>query len=210
MRILQVQYGKFSEVDLFNPKFRSGSDRLRVILEMDGWESSHPSVALLIDKLLVLFPTLKEHNCNWEYLSMDGSSSRETELKSGIQEFGGYEDIAHLIEHLIIDLQHRVAGMSLCSGVTCCYQDLVKRYDIFVESPDERTGQFAAFLAVEVLSRFLTEDEIDLRYAKIIHLAKYLHRHPGIRISRDGLTQEAKRVLGTLIRFNFLPTEAFD
>jgi hypothetical protein len=207
MRILGIGYGKFPEVDLFNPKFVPGSNRLRVTLEMDGWESPHPSVAFLIDKLVVLFPTLKEHKCNWEYLSMKDSAAHETKLQSGIQEFGGYEDIAHLVEHLVIDLQHSVAGMKLCSGVTCCYQDLLDRYDIFVESPDRRTGQFAAFLAVEALGRFLTEGEVDLEYSDVIQLARYMYRYPDLEVASEGLTDEAKRSLGALIRFNFIPSE---
>lgn len=136
---------------------------------------------------------------------MDGSSSQEEQLKTGIQEFGGYEDVAHLVEHLIIDLQHSVAGVRICSGITCCYQDLMDRYDIFVESPNKRTGQFAAFLAVEVLSRFLTEGEIDLKYREVIHYARYLHYHPGLKVSRVGLNRAGKRILGALIRFCFIP-----
>ncbi len=208
MRIIDVGYGRFDEVDSFNPKFVRGSNRLKVTLEMDGWESPHASVDCLIEKLLTMFPTLREHKCNWEYLSMEGSSSQETQLQIGIQEFGGYEDIAHLVEHLIIDLQHSVAGMRLCSGVTCCFQDLMERYDIFVESPDERTGKFAAFLAVEALSRFLTEGEVDASYGKVIGFAGHLHRYPRLKISTEGLTQEAKRILGTLIRFNFITPTA--
>jgi len=175
---------------------------------MDGWESPHPPVALLTDRLVVLFPTLREHKCNWEYLGMEGSSPEESALEIGIQEFGGYEDIAHLVEHLVIDLQHSVAGMRLCSGVTCCYQDSRDRYDIFVESTDERTGRFAALLAVEVMNRFLTEGDIDLEYRKVIHFAKYLHRYSTFEIPREGLNEDARRLLGFLVRFNFLPTEA--
>lgn len=208
MRILDVRYGKFPEVDPFNPKFVPASNRLRIVLEMDGWESPHPSVAVLIDNLVVLFPTLREHKCNWEYLSMEGSSPEDSDLKRGIQEFGGYEDVAHLVEHLVIDLQHSVAGMRLCSGVTCCYQDSLDRYDIFVESPDKRTGQFAAFLAVEVLNRYLTEGEVDPEYRMVIDFAKYLHRYPALEILGEGLTHEARRLLGILIRFNFLPAKA--
>ncbi|KPJ49661.1 hypothetical protein AMJ40_05010 [candidate division TA06 bacterium DG_26] len=192
-------------MNLFNPKFASGSHKLKVALEMDGWESPHPSVGVLIDKLVVLFPTLKEHKCNWEYLSMNGSSAHEDELRKGIQEFGGYEDIAHLVEHLIIDLQHSVAGMRLCSGVTCCYEDLFDKYDIFVECPSRKTGRFAAFLAVEVLSRFLTEGQLDEEYRKVIEFARYLLKHPDVKIAREGLTPDARKILGTLIRFNFLP-----
>jgi hypothetical protein len=207
MRILEIQFGQFAEVDPFNPRFVHGSSRLRIVLEMDGWESPHSPVALLTDRLVVLFPTLKEHKCNWEYLSMEGSSPEESTLQIGIQEFGGYEDIAHLVEHLVIDLQHSVAGMRLCSGVTCCYQDSRDRYDIFVESEDERTGRFAAFLAVEVMNRFLTEGEIDVEYRKVINLAKYLHRYSTFEIPREGLTHDAKRLLGFLVRSNFLPAE---
>jgi hypothetical protein len=206
MRILQVLYAKFPEVDLFNPKFVPGSDRLKVTLEMDGWEAPHPCTDELIEKLLVLFPTLREHKCNWEYLATDEDEDEETQLQIGIQEFGGFEDIAHLVEHLIIDLQHSIAGMRLCSGVTCCYQDLFERYDIFVESPDRRTGQLAAFLAVESLSRFLTEREVDLEYGRVIDFARFLHKHPSLKVSTEGLNREARRVLGTLVRFNYLPT----
>ncbi len=205
MRILQVLYAKFPEVDLFNPKFVPGSDRLKVTLEMDGWESPHPCTDDLIEKLLVLFPTLREHKCNWEYLTAEEDGCEETQLQIGIQEFGGFEDIAHLVEHLIIDLQHSIAGMRLCSGVTCCYQDLLERYDIFVESPDRRTGYLAAFLAVEALSRFLTEREVDLQYGKVIDYARFFHKHPSLKIATEGLTQEGRRVLGTLVRFNYLP-----
>jgi hypothetical protein len=159
----------------------------------------------LIEKLLVLFPTLREHKCNWEYLTAEEGESEETQLQIGIQEFGGFEDIAHLVEHLIIDLQHSIAGMRLCSGVTCCYQDLLERYDIFVESPDRRTGQLAAFLAVEALSRFLTERELDLEYGRVIEFARFLHEQPKLKISREGLNHGARRVLGTLVRFNYLP-----
>lgn len=118
------------------------------------------------------FPTLADHRCcgaNSLRESLFGGGRRRgcsvTDRDPGV-------DAAHLLEHLIIDIQHYVGRMRICSGVTCAYHDPPDRYDIFVECPEEKVGLLSASIAVGVLVDLMTGQDVNPHYRRIMETAR--------------------------------------
>ena len=59
--------------------------------------------------------------------------------------------VAHLIEHVAIEILVGVLGLRRCSGVTCAHRERLDRFDIFLESPEPLAGRAAAILAAAVV-----------------------------------------------------------
>ncbi|HXI02601.1 MAG TPA: hypothetical protein VNI57_05435 [Candidatus Saccharimonadales bacterium] len=118
------------------------------------------------------FPTLAEHRCC-------GANSLRESLFGGRRRRGCSVtvpdpgvDAAHLLEHLIIDIQHYVGRMRICSGVTCAYHDPPDRYDIFVECPEEKVGLLSASIAVGVLVDLMAGQGVNPHYRRIMETAR--------------------------------------
>jgi hypothetical protein len=91
--------------------------------------------------------------------------------------------MAHLMEHMIIDLQSNITGMDSCSGITCGYKNPPNRFDMFVECKDQTVGLFSVLFTTDVFARLLERGNITRRYHYLIDLAKYLYRNPTKRNS---------------------------
>lgn len=128
-----------------------------------------------------LFPSLEKHQCG-EQLLEDLKSGKQTyPHEGGLTDCSSHSDkitdLAHLMEHVIIDLQSNITGMDSCSGITCGYKNPYYRFDMFVECKDKKVGLFSAFLTADLFGNLLTHKNLSKTYPALIDLAKYLYRN---------------------------------
>lgn len=195
MKIIEMKWGKFPQVDQLNPKFIPGSTRLKATLEIspDGLEKR--DLKDYIRELTQLFPSLKRHRCENEH-----GLTTSFQPKPGLKQVDEATDIAHLIEHMVIDLQCSLGQMRSCSGITCAYWTPENRYDIFVECRDRKVGVFALRLAGEIAEEILIEGKFGPKYKKLLQLARFIQETPGVS-SNLGKLSSALRWKENAIKF---------
>ncbi len=172
IRVLTCGFGPFRQADRLNPRFLPGHDRMRLTIEMPAREAWPPRETLWRG-LRETFPHLGRHRCG-------GDSRLEAQVctpSPGEPEPDPRTDIAHLLEHVILDIQHFIADMPTCSGVTCAYRRPAGRFDLFIESPGRDISRLGVGLAVGILSRILGGDPPDPVYASAVRLARAVRDH---------------------------------
>ena len=176
MQIVGISYGKFPDISFLNPNFKYASSKIRVVLDVFLPRKRKLNLSSTYKKAHKLMPTLSKHSC---CVSMFyGSLHKEEEGGVPLKKIGDITDIAHLMEHMIIDLQANISGMDSCSGITCGYEEPGFRFDIFVEYRDKDVARFSSYLTLDVMKRILSGEKIFPKYQRIIQLAKYLYQHP--------------------------------
>lgn len=187
--MLAAALGAFPEISRLNPEFVPARLRLKLTLRIDA--CGVPATGALFAALEASFPTMARHRCC-------GSGSLRSRVSEGAapQEGAGSDpdpgvDVAHLVEHLVIDIQHFVGRMTICSGVTCAYRSPPDRYDIFVESPEEKVGLLAASVAVGVSEDLLAGRGVDPHYRCVVETA---------RCARDGAGRPLRSLVAPLER----------
>ena len=157
-----------------NPRFRPGSQKVKMVLDIQlTTVSGDTGLSLILLKLMQLLPTLEKHQCGEHLFDCLKSDTKDHPLSHPDK----VTDIAHLIEHVIIDLQAKVTGMDSCSGITCGYKNPDSRFDLFVECKDKKVGLFSAFFAVDLFGNLLTRKNLSKTYPALIDLVKYLYRN---------------------------------
>jgi len=172
MEISSVGYGSYPEILLLNSNFKPRDRFLKIVLEVHKKD-----VKFLGDfgetyrSLTRLFPSIKRHQCCHDSLYAD-----KVRTRGGvpIKEADVCANIAHLTEHIIIDLIANISGLSSVSGVTCGYLKPISRHDIFVECPRKKLGVFAANLALEVMENLNNGTVQKNRLKKLTKLAKII------------------------------------
>jgi len=176
-----VTFGSFPLVDRLNPRFVTGRERIKIVVDVDTGPMSAGRTAVdLFDHLRLVLPTLAGHRCG-------GGSPLARALAPPGPAAGAPFDptlcAAHLLEHLVIDFQHRIAGMRVCSGVTCGHESPLHRYDIFVETPDRTVGLLAVALARDLMNETLAGASPDPVHRDVIELARHIYHNPAAPIT---------------------------
>jgi hypothetical protein len=179
MQILRIQHARVPKIRMLNHKFREDSNHLIVTLDVEGFHPPATSDFLTIYHALAgLFPTLARHSCceDWENTplfiqSVDGVS---------IKTVGEVADIAHLVEHVMVDLQCAISGMRLCSGITCGHREPENRFDLFIECIDPRVGAFTAQLATYLVATLFHKRRLSRRYRDIVGAARLIVDEPAL------------------------------
>jgi hypothetical protein len=200
MRKISVRYGKFPEILPLNSNFRRDRRLLKVVLEVEKHDLDRlGDFGETYRRLTQLFPSIKRHNC-----CHDSPHTKRTRTREGIpiKETDLYANIAHLTEHLIIDLIGNISELGSVSGVTCGHQKPISRHDIFVECPRRELGIFATNLALEVMENLSNGTVQKNRVKKLSKLAKVIERGRGRGITLTKISdrlgssrEEAKRLL---------------
>jgi hypothetical protein len=155
LQVVTVSHGAFPEISRLNPEFVAGRTRLKVTLRIPGGNGSPPPESWL-SPLEAAFPSLSRHRCCGENSLRDSFFLRGRRRSCAVEEPDPGVDLAHLAEHLMIDIQHFVGRMSICSGVTCAYREPRDMYDIFVECPEEKVGLLSASIATGLINDLLS------------------------------------------------------
>ncbi len=173
LEIKEISYGEFPEILGLNPRFKPGSKKVKVVVDVRFPETKEGSTDLpsILMKLIKLLPSLKRHQCG-EHLFEHLKSDKKVPSSEHSEEI---TEIAHIMEHVIIDLQSRITGMDSCSGITCGYEEPRYRFDLFVECKDKEVGVFSALFAADLLKRLLVNKSLSRRFYALIDLAKYIY-----------------------------------
>ena len=159
--IRDLRVGPYPEASPLHPGFVPGLPRVRLTIDLGArFRGDAPAFAAgEREALLRLCPRLLEHACGGA-----GELARLLDRPQGRpkdQPAGDASDardgilVAHLIEHVAIEILVGVSGSGKCSGVTCAHRDRLDRFDIYIESADPMAGRACAILAVAVVRDLL-------------------------------------------------------
>lgn len=192
MRIVALSYGKFPAVSQLHRNFQPGVKRLRVTLDLVDSLEYKNNFSHIYTQLLSIMPSLAKHKCCENWQGTQDSTHLAPKLTSGIpiKKMGDMSDYAHLIEHVIIDLQCHIGDMKICSGITCGYQFPKYRFDLFIECNDKRLGVFAANLAVYLVAYLRENQTLPPNSLYLIDLASYLAAGSHTRITPRSISQK--------------------
>ena len=178
--VLGVAHGEFPRVSSLHPEFRPGMNRLKATIEIPAEAlRGRPEAGAIAGTLISFLPSLSSHRCCgslpvertfFTHGAREGCAARESD--PGV-------DVAHLVEHVTIDLQHFVGRMRICSGVTCGWISPLDRYDIFVECPEEKVGRTCFGVAVDLVNDLLDGLRPDPRWHCLLGLARLARDHAG-------------------------------
>jgi hypothetical protein len=156
IHIREVLVGLFPEASPLHPGFVPGLPRVRMTLDLGAElrRSPAPLSPQGREALLTFCPRLVDHDCGAgdgiRRLFEDGAPALP-QTAAGTDEALDGLAVAHLIEHVAIEIIVSVSGLRRCSGVTCAHRERLDRFDIFLESPDPLAGRAAAILAAAVV-----------------------------------------------------------
>jgi hypothetical protein len=177
MRIAGIHHGRFPQIGMLNHRFQPHVRHLMVTLDVEEeFPSTSRDFLSLYHALVRVFPMLSRHQCceQWENTPLFLQEIEGVSLKT----VGEIADIAHLTEHLIVDLIVAITGVRLCSGITCGHREPETRFDLFVECEDVRAGVFAANFAVYLMRRLCARSRLSLRHRNVVEAARWLYTHP--------------------------------
>jgi hypothetical protein len=179
MQIIRIQYARVPRIRMLNHRFRPDVNHLVVTLDVNGYAPpASNGFVKIYHALAELFPTLSRHSCceEWENTPLFLHEEPGVPIKS----VGEVADVAHLVEHVIVDLQCAISGMRQCSGITCGHRSPENRFDLFVECLDPRVGAFAASFATSLVAVMLTRSRLSPRRRNLAAAARLLLEEPGL------------------------------
>ncbi|HSG99242.1 MAG TPA: hypothetical protein VLB27_04280 [candidate division Zixibacteria bacterium] len=184
MHILKLQYARVPRIGMLNHNFDPEARHLVVTLDVEGYDSPPANGFLTIYQALAdLLPTLSHHRCceEWENTPLYLNEQKGVSMKW----VGEVADVAHLVEHVIVDLQCAITPMRRCSGITCGHKNPENRFDLFIECTDPQAGAFCAHLANYLVGAMFTKRRLSHRYNDIIDAARLVVEEPDACQSGD-------------------------
>ena len=154
-----------------NPGFRAGVMRLKLMLSIKAGDL-HGTAGDFVDVLTGFLPSLSFHRCCGDNSLRHTFFERDQRRSCAMNDSDAGVDLAHLIEHVLIDIQHYIGRMKLCSGITCALNHPRDQYDIFVECPEAPLGRACAAIAVDLIADLLDGRAPDPRYLCMIQVAR--------------------------------------
>ena len=182
IRIASSEVGLFPESLTLNRRFRPDVQRIKLAVEIE-WEPFGRSKALgrLEESLVALSPTLRQHECFGQsgYRILRGLDGRRREADVEVTGIELPLAVAHLLEHLMIDMVATLTGESLISGATGARWDSRQRFDIFVECPDVAVAPLVVRLSVSWMKAMLAGRELDGTGRPALELAQQIYAGAG-------------------------------
>ena len=206
-----MAYAAFAAAEALNPRFRAGHPKLRLTVDAEPLPDV-PDQALHA-RLVASFPGLTRHHCQVQ----DSDLPRHARARGVVLVEGETTaNQAHLLEHLLLEMLSTLDHLPRLSGVTCAYTSPPERSDIFVECPDQESGELAARIAVRAMNAVLTGEALAPLYPDVLRCARLMRRHalrawPAARLARAArLPQErAEAALEVLSHVRFVKRESY-
>jgi CheY-like chemotaxis protein len=174
VQVLQLQAGAFPEYECLNPAFRRGSPKLRYILDTNLDNAPLGRVhSLDLNVFLPVFHRLSAHSCGSGVVGADTGGGCRHEPSDTIVTLRDRIDIAHYLEHLVLDIQYDLGPADSISGVTIGLGDGGGRFLTVVESADHKLCVFAVNAALAMMHQALYTGALDPRYRLVIELARW-------------------------------------
>lgn len=179
LKITDSEIGGFPEVDRLNPRFVANSLRLKLCIDI----TEPPTYYLenfphLLFRLIESFPNLRRHDCSAGEEMKDFRGLRIAHHLLPIKIVGAVIDTAHILEHLIIELQCNMAQMPMCSGITCGLWEPENRFDVFVECESAEIAAFAGRLGVSIVNEVMRRGRMSAAQERILQIAPLVLQHP--------------------------------
>lgn len=223
--IRDVAVGPFPEAVSLHPAFTPGVPRVRLTIDVGlGLRKKPGPLGVEETKALLGFcPRLLDHDC--------GSGGVLRGLLSGLDQTAGRRagsatigsgdadpeardglNLAHLIEHVAIELIVAVTRVPRCSGATCAHAARLDRFDIFLECTDPLAGRAAAILAA-ALVRDLRIGQTDrlILHRRCLDLLTFLAPAAEARMVAEDVARrlacgrdEAMQTLQEMVRLGYL------
>ena len=174
MRIISIRHGRFPQIRMLNHRFREDANHLMVTLDVEDYAPPRTRDFFSVyHSLARVFPTLARHKCceKWENTPL---FLQETEGVS-IKTVGEVADVAHLVEHLIVDLVVAISAVRVCTGITCGHRHPENRFDLFIECEEAGLGVFTTNFAMYLIRHLFTRPRLSRRYAKVVQAARWLY-----------------------------------
>lgn len=171
MRIISHTFGKFPEIEHLNPQFIPGRTKQKITI--DVYSSAEKFKAIyhkLNEEVHQLFPTILRHDC--------GKPANNVRRKGPFHPYQGVIDVIHVIEHIMIDMMCHITDLTICSGITCHWWEPNNRFDIFVESTDQKASRFAAYYATSLVKDMLKNNQIDEKFHVLLNDMKSTFSQP--------------------------------
>jgi CheY-like chemotaxis protein len=191
MKLVAVEYGIFPEIESLNKNFHKGSNKLRFLLDTTLENSLLGSTkALDLNLFNPFFTTLSIHQCgcgksrgytNQEYSYLP--SDTIVKLEENI-------DIAHYMEHMILDLQFELGMKTKISGVTVSVGNSTTEFMTYVECDDVHLGMFALNIVLAMMHQALYCGQIDPRYHMVLKIAKWLRQTDAATMNADEVAKQ--------------------
>jgi CheY-like chemotaxis protein len=177
MKLVTIEYGVFPEIEPLNTNFHKNSSKLRFLLDTTLENSLLGSTkALDLNLFNPFFTTLSIHQCgcgkNRGYTNQEYSflpSDTIVKLEENV-------DIAHYMEHMILDLQFELGTKNRISGVTVKLEGSTTEFMTYVECDDVHLGMFALNIVLAMMHQALYCGTIDPRYHMVLKIAKWLRQ----------------------------------
>lgn len=179
MKIVDSAIGRFPEIDRLNPRFTPGSLRLKLTVDAVGTRAHYlDNFPDLVFRLTEIFPNLQRHDCSGGDEMNDFRDIEIIHPLLPIKIVGDVIDSAHLLEHVIIELQCSLTRMPMCSGVTCNLWEPENRFDIFVECVKPALGHFVGRLGVQIINDILKQGRMSPSQSRIVQIVPLLLQTP--------------------------------
>lgn len=208
IRVQSLTVGPHPEARSLNRSFRSHVPLLKLRLEIE-WEPPHPEAEMrrILQPLLALSPSLRDHTCRGDARY---GVLRPGEGKTGHTgpPFEAPLALAHLIEHLIMDIVAFVLEEPKISGATGAPLETTDLFDVFVEAPDPAVAGLAVHLSLAWVVRVQARASLDGLGRATLEAARYLYRerphsvHPGAAATALSRTDREIRLALTWLESN--------
>jgi hypothetical protein len=220
--VARIRHGTFAGASRLNPRFIPGRPLLLATLDI-RWNPPAPAeaIAALEAELLAFSPGLRGHQCRGSAAYRVVSGGRGTNGKdhdpprsrtrTGADPFDPRLAFAHLLEHVVIDLQCEVTGERLCSGITGEHRATPGRFDLIVECGAERVGRCCLILALGWLTGLVVGHLPGAEARELMAALKWIHRRGNHPIRSPALAgalgfrpERAERALAALTAAGYL------
>ena len=209
--IHHIEHGSLPSALPLNPLFRKDRQRLRLTLDLGSdLRRRVRSLSPAQREALVSFsPRLDHHDCCLG-LGLGALLTTGADGQSSATDADGLA-LAHLIEHLALELLTEASAGRECHGATCALADRTERFDLFLEVSDPLLGRTAAILAA-VMARDACAglDRLDLHLRTrdlLIALAigdRTMMAPEDIALEQDSTVTGAREALEALARIGYL------
>ncbi len=209
MRLTAVEYGKFPEIEQYNANFHAGSYKLRFLIDT-SLDTSLLGQSKDLDLSLFhpFFTTLSFHQCGCGSHHTRHENGYAFEAADSIVSLSEKVDIAHYMEHMVLDLQFQLGVKSKISGVTVKHAGSAVEFETYVECSDIHLGIFSMNIVLAMMHQALYCGVIDPRYHTVLEIAKWLRTRDQSSITVSEVTK-AFNIDGALMHFCFNTLNVF-
>jgi CheY-like chemotaxis protein len=177
LRVEQLERGVFPDVEGLNPHFRPGAFKLRYLLDTNLDSALSPRVCQpSLDLFAPFFTRRTTHTCGCACTSNDHDRGYWREPTGSLLSLFDRVDIAHYLEHLVLDIQYDLGGADGISGITVARGSSVSQFVTVVESDEVELGVFALNTGLAMMHQALYTGAIDPRYHHVLGLARWLRQ----------------------------------